>query len=102
MISDKEIRYEWEKIPHFYEYNFYVYQYATGLAAANYIASKIMKGDKEALNNYLKFLTLGGSMDSIDELKVAGVDMNNPKVIEEAMDTFKGLIDEFKNIYRSR
>ena len=102
MISDKEIRYEWEKIPHFYEYNFYVYQYATGLAAANYIASKIMKGDKEALNNYLKFLTLGGSMDPIDELKVAGVDMNNPKVIEEAMGTFKGLIDEFKNIYRSR
>lgn len=101
MISDKEIRYEWEKIPHFY-YDFYVYQYATGLAAANYIASKIMKGDKEALNNYLKFLTLGGSMDPIDELKVAGVDMNNPKVIEEAMDTFKGLIDEFKNIYRSR
>ena len=101
MISDKEIRYEWEKIPHFY-YDFYVYQYATGLAAANYIASKIMKGDKEALNNYLKFLTLGGSMDPIDELKVAGVDMNNSKVIEEAMDTFKGLIDEFKNIYRSR
>ena len=101
MISDKEIRYEWEKIPHFY-YNFYVYQYATGLAAASYIAGNIMKGDKEALNNYLKFLTLGGSMDPIDELKVAGVDMNNPKVIQSAMDTFKGLIEEFKEIYRSR
>ncbi len=101
MISDKEIRYEWEKIPHFY-YDFYVYQYATGLAAANYIAENIMKGDKVALNNYLKFLTLGGSQDSIDELKVAGVDMNSPKVIEQALDTFRGLIDEFKNIYRSR
>ena len=101
MTSDKEIRYEWEKIPHFY-YNFYVYQYATGLAAASYIAENIMNGDKEALNNYLKFLTLGGSMDPIDELKVAGVDMNNPKVIQSAMDTFKGLIEEFKNIYRSR
>ena len=101
MISDKEIRYEWEKIPHFY-YDFYVYQYATGLAAANYIAENIMKGDKEALNNYLKFLTLGGSQDPIDELKVAGVDMNNPKVIEQALDTFRGLIEEFKNIYRSR
>ena len=98
MISDKEIRYEWEKIPHFY-YNFYVYQYATGLAAASYIAENIMNGDKEALNNYLKFLILGGSMDPIDELKVAGVDMNNPKVIQSAMDTFKGLIEEFKNIY---
>ena len=101
MTSDKEIRYEWEKIPHFY-YNFYVYQYATGLAAASYIAENIMNGDKEALNNYLKFLTLGGSMDPIDELKVAGVDMNDPKVIQSAMDTFKGLIEEFKNIYRSR
>ena len=101
MTSDKEIRYEWEKIPHFY-YNFYVYQYATGLAAASYIAENIMNGDKEILNNYLKFLTLGGSMDPIDELKVAGVDMNNPKVIQSAMDTFKGLIEEFKNIYRSR
>lgn len=101
MISDKEIRYEWEKIPHFY-YNFYVYQYATGLAAASYIAGNIMKGDKEALNNYLKFLTLGGSMDPIDELLVAGVDMNDPKVIQAAMDTFKGLIEEFKEIYRSR
>ncbi len=101
MTSDKEIRYEWEKIPHFY-YNFYVYQYATGLAAASYIAENIMNGDKETLNNYLKFLTLGGSMDPIDELKVAGVDMNNPKVIQSAMDTFKGLIEEFKNIYRSR
>ena len=101
MISDKEIRYEWEKIPHFY-YDFYVYQYATGLAAANYIAENIMKGDKETLNNYLKFLTLGGSQDPIDELKVAGVDMNSPKVIEQALDTFRGLIEEFKNIYRSR
>ncbi len=101
MISDKEIRYEWEKIPHFYN-NFYVYQYATGLAAASYIATKIMSGDKEMLNNYLKFLTLGGSMDPIDELKVSGVDMNNPDVIQSAMDMFKDLIDEFKEIYRSR
>lgn len=101
MISDKEIRYEWEKIPHFY-YNFYVYQYATGLAAASYIATKIMSGDKEMLNNYLKFLTLGGSMDPIDELKVSGMDMNNPDVIQSAMDMFKDLIDEFKEIYRSR
>ena len=101
MISDKEIRYEWEKIPHFY-YDFYVYQYATGLAAASYIASNIMSGNKEYLNKYLKFLTLGGSMDPIDELKVAGVDMNDPEVIQKAMDMFKDIIDEFKEIYRSR
>ena len=101
MVCDKEIRYEWEKIPHFY-YDFYVYQYATGLAAANYIASSILDGDENMVENYLKFLSLGGSMDPIDELKVAGVDMNDPKVIQKAMDSFKDLIEEFKEIYRSR
>ena len=98
MISDPEIRYEWEKIPHFY-YNFYVYQYATGLAAACYIASNIIEGKEGALDKYLKFLTLGGSMDPVDELKVAGVDMNDPEVIQIGMDMFKSVIEEFKEIY---
>lgn len=101
MICDEEIRYEWEKIPHFY-YNFYVYKYATGLAAANYIATNIIEGNENMKENYLKFLSLGGSMDPIDELKVAGIDMNDPKIIQTAMDSFKNLIKEFKEIYRSR
>ena len=54
------------------------------------------------VENYLKFLSLGGSMDPIDELKVAGVDMNDQMVIQKAMDSFKNLIEEFKEIYRSR
>ena len=98
MICDPEIRYEWEKIPHFY-YNFYVYQYATGLAAACYIANNILEGKEGALDNYLKFLTLGGSMHPTDELKVAGVDMTDPEVIQKGMDMFKDVIDEFKEIY---
>ena len=98
MISDPEIRYEWERIPHFY-YNFYVYQYATGLAAACYIANNILSGKEEALDKYLKFLTLGGSMDPVDELKVAGVDISDPEVVQSAMDMFKDIINEFKEIY---
>lgn len=101
MICDEEIRFEWEKIPHFY-YNFYVYQYATGLAAANYIATKILSGDTKFRDNYLKFLSLGGSMDPLDELQVAGVDMTNPEIIQTAMDSFQKLIEGFKTIYRSR
>lgn len=99
MISDPEIRYEWEKIPHFY-YNFYVYQYATGLAAACYIASNILSGDKDALKKYLKFLTLGGSMHPVDELKVAGVDISDPDVIQKGMDMFKSVIEEFRSLYK--
>ena len=99
MISDPEIRYEWEKIPHFY-YNFYVYQYATGLAAACFIASNILDGNKDALKKYLKFLTLGGSMYPVDELKVAGVDISNPEVIQKGLDMFKSVIEEFKSLYK--
>lgn len=101
MISDKEIRYEWARIPHFY-YNFYVYQYSTGLAAACYIANNIMSGKEGALENYLKFLTLGGSMDPVSELKVAGVDIASPEVIQSAMDMFDNTIDEFKKIYNEK
>lgn len=99
MICDPEIRYEWEKIPHFY-YNFYVYQYATGLAAACYIANGILEGKKGFKESYLKFLTLGGSMYPVLELKEALVDISDPKVIQEGMDMFKDVIMEFKNLYK--
>ena len=99
MVTDPEIRYEWEKIPHFY-YNFYVYQYATGLAAACYIASNILEKKEGALEKYLHFLTLGGSKHPVDELKEAGVDISNPEVIQKGMDMFKKTIEEFKKIYK--
>jgi oligoendopeptidase F len=95
---DNEIRYEWSRIPHFY-YNFYVYKYATGLAAACYIVDGILNGRENALSNYKKFLSLGGSMDPLDELKIAGVDMNDPSVIESALKMFDETIDLFKEIY---
>jgi len=98
MTCDDLIRYEWEKIPHFY-YNFYVYQYATGLAAACYIASNILEGKEGALESYLRFLKLGGSKHPVDELKEAMVDMNNPEVIQKCMDMFRDTIREFKELY---
>ena len=98
MISDKEIRYEWARIPHFY-YDFYVYQYSTGLASACFIANNILNKKEGFLEKYLKFLSLGGSMDPVDELREAGVDISKPEVIEEALNMFKETIEEFKNIY---
>ena len=95
---DEEIGNEWSRIPHFY-YNFYVYKYATGLSAACYIVDGILNGRENALSNYKKFLSLGGSMDPLDELKVAGVDMNDPKGIESALKMFDETIELFKEIY---
>ena len=97
VVVDEEIKYEWERIPHFY-YNFYVYKYATSLCAATYIATNIYNGNKDIRDKYLKFLSLGGSMDPIDELKVAGVDMTDPKVIESAIKMFSDTIKEYKKV----
>ena len=97
---DDEIKYEWERIPHFYYY-FYVYKYATGLSAACYIVNGILSGSKDALDNYLKFLTLGGSMDPLDELKVAGIDMTKPEAILSAIHMFDEVLEEFEQLYNA-
>ena len=68
VVVDDYIRYEWERIPHFF-YNFYVYKYATGLSAACYIVDSILNKKENALSNYIKFLSSGGSDYPIEELK---------------------------------
>lgn len=100
VVVDDEIRYEWERIPHFY-YNFYVYKYATGLSAACYIVNSILSGDADAKEKYMKFLTLGGSMEPLEELKVAGVDMTSPEVVLSAIKMFDNILEEFKETYNS-
>lgn len=97
VIVDEKIKYEWERIPHFY-YNFYVYKYATGLSAACYIVDGILNNKPNALENYLKFLKLGGSMYPVDELKIAGVDITSPEVIKSAINMFDQTIEEFKSL----
>jgi oligoendopeptidase F len=94
MVIDDEISCEWARIPHFYN-PFYVYQYATGFSAAIAIATKILAGDKEVISGYRKFLSGGSSMHPIDLLKLCGVDMSKPQVIQEALDVFDGLLAQF-------
>ena len=101
VVSDDLIKFEWMKVPHFY-YNFYVYKYATGISAATHIVKGILNKEDNALENYLKFLTLGGSLSPLDELKVAGVDLNKSEVIESAAYAFSKYLDDFVNIYNSK
>lgn len=94
MVIDDEIALEWSRIPHFYT-PFYVYQYATGYSAAIAIASKIFKGDEKTLKGYQQFLSGGCSMHPIDLLKLCGIDMESPQVIQEALDVFGELLEEW-------
>lgn len=101
VIIDEEIKYEWQRIPHFY-YNFYVYKYATGLSAACFIVKNILSGKENATHDYLNFLKTGNTMYPLDELKIAGVDLTDPKVTQSAIDMFGEYLEEFKTLYRSR
>jgi len=94
---DEEIKYEWARIPHFYS-SFYVYQYATGLSAACYIVNRILNNEGNAVHDYLEFLKTGGRDYPINELKIAGVDMCDKKVIESAVKMFDSIIEEFKTL----
>lgn len=97
MVIDEEIAYEWARIPHFYT-PFYVYQYATGFSAAVAIATKIINGDKEVLHGYREFLKGGSSMHPIELLSLCKIDMSKPDVIQDALNVFGGLIEDFKKI----
>ena len=102
---DEEVACEWARIPHFYR-PFYVYKYATSYSAAVALSESILQEAREvgteaaladpdsAVRRYLKFLTLGGSMDPLDELKVAGVDLSTPAPVEAALGKFASVLAE--------
>lgn len=92
---DDQIAMEWARVPHFYS-NFYVYKYATGFSAAATLSHNILSGDFEALDRYLEFLKSGGIEYPLKQLKKAGVDMEDEKSIQIALDTFKELVDELE------
>ena len=97
VVVDDEIRYEWERIPHFY-YDFYVYKYATGLSAATAIVKGILDKKENAVENYIDFLKCGSRLSPIESLKVAGVDLTNSSVADTALDEFKNILDMYKNM----
>lgn len=97
VIVDEEIKYEWERIPHFY-YNFYVYMYATGLSSACTIVNNILNETENAVSNYIEFLKCGRTKNPIDSLKVAGVDITKKEVIDSAIKMFNDVIEEFRSL----
>lgn len=97
MAQDPEIAYEWARIPHFY-YNFYVYQYATGYSSAVSIAHTILKEGAPAVERYMKFLSGGCSMPPVELLKIAGVNLESPAPIQDALDVFGEILDEIETL----
>lgn len=94
---DKYIENEWSGIPHFY-YNFYVYQYSTGIVAATALANMVLNGGKIEQKRYLDFLKSGGTKYPLDTLKDAGVDLTTTQPIEVAISNVNQIIAEMEQI----
>lgn len=97
MVVDKEIQYEWARIPHFYT-DFYVYKYATGISAAIAIASKILNQGETFVEKYIEMLKQGCSKKSIDLLKMVDVDLEGKEVYEMAINFYKEKLDELEHL----
>jgi oligoendopeptidase F len=97
MVVDDQIALEWARIPHFY-YNYYVFQYATGYSAAIALSRRILKEGAPAVEDYIKFLSGGCSKSPIELLRDAGVDMESPAPVEQALQIFGELLDEMESL----
>ena len=98
IVIDEEISYEWARIPHFY-YNYYVYQYATGISASAALSQQILEEGEPAVRRYIdNFLKAGSSDYPIEVLKAAGVDMTTKEPVLKALDQFEAVLEEMESL----
>ena len=93
--DNPQIQYEWARIPHFY-YNYYVYQYSTGFAAASALAEKIVHGSQDDRDRYIEYLKAGKSDYPLNIMRKAGVDMEKEDYLNDAFAVFERRLDEFE------
>jgi oligoendopeptidase F len=91
----------WAQFGHLYA-NFYVFQYATGISAAHALAGPIAAGDAAAAERYRQFLKAGASLDPIDALKLAGVDMATPDAVEKTFAVLADYVDRLEKLVDAR
>jgi oligopeptidase F. Metallo peptidase. MEROPS family M03B len=97
MVADDLIEREWMRIPHFY-YNYYVYQYATGISAATAIVERVREEGADAAADYRAALELGGSEYPVDVLARAGVDVTTREPVEAAVGVYDDLVAEMRSL----
>jgi oligoendopeptidase F len=101
MHVGEEYAVEWAAIPHLY-YDFYVYQYATGIVAASALARRVVEERPQALERYLGFLAAGGSDHPLALLRAAGVDLERPEPYAETFDAVVEQLDRLESWIEGR
>ena len=101
VVKDKQIAYEWMRIPHFYS-SFYVYKYATCISAASAIVKRIEDEGDAYVGQYIEFLKCGDTKSPLESLRVAGIDMTDPAVVTGAIEDFSRAIAQFREIHLAK
>ena len=96
-IDEARLGITWTHFSHLYS-PFYVYQYATGISAANALAEDVRMQGAPAVERYLSFLKAGGSLYPLDALKLAGIDMTSPAPIERAFGVLSRMVDRLEEL----
>ena len=98
---DPSLAHEWSRIPHFY-YDFYVYQYATGISAAHVLAKGVLAKEPLAKERMIEFLSSGGSKSPMETLQKAGVDMTTSSAVESMLDDFQGQVATLRELIKGK
>ncbi|MDQ6692853.1 MAG: oligoendopeptidase F [Chloroflexota bacterium] len=96
-VDEARVGITWAQFPHLFA-NFYVFQYATGISAANALASGIISGGESKARSYMEFLKAGDALYPLDALKLAGIDMTTPEPVERAFGVLSGMVDRLETI----
>ncbi|SHJ59848.1 oligopeptidase F. Metallo peptidase. MEROPS family M03B [Hathewaya proteolytica DSM 3090] len=97
IVVDDDIDMEWARVVQYFS-NYYNYQYVTGFSAGNSFSKAILEGGQEAVDKYLTFLKSGNSLNSIELLKRAGVDMTTSKPLQDTLDVFAERVEMLENL----
>ena len=89
----------WARRSHYYM-DYYMYAYSICISIASYVASEILNGNKEMLDNYIKFLSTGSSKDNVDIYGVLGIDITDKNVYTKAIEYFDSMLDRFVELYK--
>lgn len=84
----------WVSRSHYYM-NYYLFAYSFCISIASYVASEILKGNKDMLDKYIKFLKTGSDKDTVDIYKVLGIDITDKNVYIKAIKYFDDMLDKF-------
>jgi oligoendopeptidase F len=96
-LDEPRVGVTWMQFSHFFA-DYYVWQYASGISAANALADAVLSGEAGVVKRYLDFLKAGSAMYPLDALKMTGIDMTQPEPLDRAFQVLERIVDRLAQL----